>query len=201
MNKYKDNHEFYQSTFDEVHAPDELLRKVQNMSNTETKKKVYAIRKVIYIAAAIIIVFAASNAVVYAATGETWVEHTVHAVVNGDDYNAKTVNKYDDNGQVSSQKVEINYGNGMKEGIEYDGDYAIDENSDFEIQSSKNKPILKEENDKTYFVWSEIDIKIDITDDFKDGEAKFLVLEEGGNKLFATVKGTIDEYVIDYSEE
>lgn len=29
MNTYKDNYEFYTSTFDEVHASDELLRKVK----------------------------------------------------------------------------------------------------------------------------------------------------------------------------
>ena len=46
MNQYKSNHEFYQSVFDEVHASDKLIMKVQNMTNNKTKKKIYAIRKV-----------------------------------------------------------------------------------------------------------------------------------------------------------
>ena len=39
MNQYKSNHEFYQSVFDEVHASDELIMKVQNMTDNKTKKK------------------------------------------------------------------------------------------------------------------------------------------------------------------
>ena len=32
MNKFKNNKEFYKSTFDDIHASDELLRKVQALS-------------------------------------------------------------------------------------------------------------------------------------------------------------------------
>ena len=74
MNKYKDNYDFYKSTFDEIHASDELLRKVKNMTEAKPKKKIYAVRKVLYVAAAVVIMLVASNAIVYAATGETWVE-------------------------------------------------------------------------------------------------------------------------------
>lgn len=40
MNKYKDTYELFQSIFDEVHASDELLRKVKNMTEIKTKKKI-----------------------------------------------------------------------------------------------------------------------------------------------------------------
>ena len=54
MNQYKSNHEFYQSVFDEVHASDELIMKVQNMTDNKTKKKVYAIRKIFRSTSAVI---------------------------------------------------------------------------------------------------------------------------------------------------
>lgn len=135
MNQYKSNHEFYQSVFDEVHASDELIKKVQNMSNKKTKKKVYVIRKVIYVAATIMIMLIASNAVVYATTGATWIEHLITATVNGNNYDAKLIDKYDESGNLDSQELIIDYGNGLKGGIEYDGQYAIDGNSNVEIQT------------------------------------------------------------------
>ena len=55
MNKFKNNKEFYKSTFDDIHASDELLRKVQAMNKEKTNKKTHAVRKVIYIVAAAVI--------------------------------------------------------------------------------------------------------------------------------------------------
>ena len=201
MNKYKDNHEFYKSTFDEVHASDELLRKVQNMSNKETKNKVYAIRKVLYIAAAIIIVFAASNAVVYAAIGETWIEKVmVQVIVNGNEQNVLADKFVDKEGNVG-YIMDFDNDDDPNSEIYFsvlEGEYIEGNNSD----APNSKPVtLTEEGGKVYFYWSEEDVKIDITDDFKDGEAKFLVTEKDGKKVFAVVEGTIDEYTINLSLE
>ena len=44
MNKFKNNKEFYKSTFDDIHASDELLRKVQAMNKEKTNKKTHAVR-------------------------------------------------------------------------------------------------------------------------------------------------------------
>ena len=41
MNKFKNNKEFYKSTFDDIHASDELLRKVQAMNKEKTNKKTH----------------------------------------------------------------------------------------------------------------------------------------------------------------
>ncbi len=38
MSDYKDTHELYQSVFDEVHAPDELVKKIKSMDTTKHKK-------------------------------------------------------------------------------------------------------------------------------------------------------------------
>ena len=108
MNKYKDNHEFFQSVFDEVHASDKLIRKVQSMSNTKTKKKVYALRKIIYIAAAIITIFTISNVVAYAATGETWVEQiVVHIMLGGEKQEVVADKIVDENGAITYE-LEMN---------------------------------------------------------------------------------------------
>ena len=44
MNKFKNNKEFYKSTFDDIHASDELLRKVQAKNKEKTNKKVNNIK-------------------------------------------------------------------------------------------------------------------------------------------------------------
>ena len=89
MNKFKNNKEFYKSTFDDIHASDELLRKVQAMNKEKTNKKTHAVRKVIYIVAAAVILLVASNAVVYAATGESLFETIL--VVTVDDQSNEIV--------------------------------------------------------------------------------------------------------------
>lgn len=39
MSNYKDTHELYQSTFDEVHASDELIQRIKNRDTKHIKKK------------------------------------------------------------------------------------------------------------------------------------------------------------------
>ena len=39
MSNYKDTYELYQSTFDEVHASDELIQRIKNMDTKHIKKK------------------------------------------------------------------------------------------------------------------------------------------------------------------
>lgn len=90
----KDNQKFYRSTFDKVHASDELVGKVKNMTKVEAKKKMYVMKKVLCIAAAVAVLFVVSNFAVYAATGESWVEMlVVHVSVNGEemDVNLKKI--------------------------------------------------------------------------------------------------------------
>ena len=70
--------ELYKSAVDEVRAPAELLRKVKDMDsvyNTEkkTNNKTIYLRRTALVAAAVVILFALSNAVSLAATGTTWV--------------------------------------------------------------------------------------------------------------------------------
>lgn len=196
MNQYKTNHEFYQSTFDEIYASDELIMKVKNMTKDNTKKKKFIIRKVIYIAVAMLIMLIASNAVVYAATGATWIEHMITATVNGSDYNASLIDKYNENGTIDSQEIIADYGNGIKEGIEYDGQYAIDDSLKPEIQFAENKPTIVQKSNKVFFRWQSADINEDITEDFADGQAKVTVVGDNNVEMTFTITGTVNEYKI-----
>ena len=72
--KYELTAELYHRTIEKVHAPDELLRKVENMKRDEKKNKQGTVlRRAAVVAAAVIVLFIMSNLVALAATGSTWV--------------------------------------------------------------------------------------------------------------------------------
>lgn len=79
------NHEEYRKSkycngMDRIHAPENLVRRVKNMDRN-TKVRNFKLRKLAYIATVFAVVFASSNLVVYAATGNTWVEGIVRRTV------------------------------------------------------------------------------------------------------------------------
>ena len=75
MNEEKQNREYYQETFREVHATIGMAERLMNMEEWKNKKKAGSVAKWIAIAAvAAVILFAGSNGVAYATTGSTWVE-------------------------------------------------------------------------------------------------------------------------------
>lgn len=202
MNKYKDNYEFYKSTFDEVHASDELIRKVKNMTETKPKKKIYAIRKVLYVAAAVAIMLVASNAIVYAATGETWVEQiTVHVIGNGDVQDVDMVKTTDENGDVSYE-MEITKKDGTQQSFAFGGvgDVDIKDGETVVLETPGDESTLTEEDGKIFFELPNMGFKEDITDDFADGKASVTINDSNGNKLIVNIEGTVDEYTISYDD-
>lgn len=60
----------YYETFSEVHAPEELSRKVMNMTKQKSNKLTFA-KKLAVTAASLAALFVGSNVVAFAATGET----------------------------------------------------------------------------------------------------------------------------------
>lgn len=200
MNTFKDNYEFYVSTFDEVHASDELLRKVKNMTETKPKKKIYAIRKVLYVAAAVVIMFIVSNAVVYAATGETWFEMVaVNVILNGELQEIEAVKTTDENGNVSYE-MNLEEKNGIKQSFIFGDDAEFSNGESIAVETPGAEPTLTEKDGKIFFELPAMDIKEDITDDFADGKASFTINADD-KKLVITIEGTIDEYTVDYAEK
>lgn len=78
----------YKATFTEIHAPEALARKVKNMTKSNKNPKVSFMKRFAVAAAAFAVLFAGSNGVAYAATGNTWIESVV-VYFNGSGYDAE----------------------------------------------------------------------------------------------------------------
>ncbi|MDE6959585.1 MAG: hypothetical protein K2P27_01850, partial [Lachnospiraceae bacterium] len=73
MNTEKDMRTWYQHTFDEVHASEDLLRKVNTMKN---ENEMYKAKKKLSkgaVAAAAFALLMLSNVISYAASGRAWI--------------------------------------------------------------------------------------------------------------------------------
>lgn len=160
MNTDKKIQELYTGVFDEIHASDELLRKVIDMSETNNNKK--GIRKAVktlYAAAAVAVLLIASNVIAYAATGET----LLNVIINGEE---QTLTVEGEDGRYTY----YTYGtDSEKVDIVIDGEFS-DGDSLYMYESDAVTPNINKEGDKTYLVCD--DVKIDITEDMKDGSAE-----------------------------
>lgn len=157
----------YQDTFNEVHAPAELSRKVMNMARTENKKAAVSFaRRFAAVAAIALTVFVGGNGIAYAATGNSLLK-TVKVYINGSGYETQLEEEVDENG--------VTYYEGTFEDVEGDLSMVITDDMEFEEGSydvtieTEGVPEVVEENGKIYL--SDKDVKIDITDDLKDGKA------------------------------
>lgn len=75
MNEEKQNKQYYQETFREVHAPQALAERIGNMSEVKNKKRPGMIAKgLAAAAAAAVILFAGGNGIAYATTGSSLFE-------------------------------------------------------------------------------------------------------------------------------
>ena len=202
MNRYQDDYEYYQSVFDELHAPDSLKGKVLAMTKEISKRKMNGIKKAVLIAATLAIVFALSNVVTYAATGETWIEHIfVHATVNGEEKDLDVAKTVDEDGNtVYEAEVEVDDATDPVY-ITFDGDelndgdlFILDTTADFD-----KAPVVVEQDGRVYLDSPELELHEDITDDFKDGKAVVEKEIADGEKLTFTVEGTVEEYTVSYN--
>ena len=157
----------YQDTFNEVHAPAELSRKVMNMARTENKKTAVSFaRRFAAVAAIALTVFVGGNGIAYAATGNSLLK-TVKVYINGSGYETQLEEKVDENG--------VTYYEGTFEDVEGDLSMVITDDMEFEEGSydvtieTEGVPEVVEENGKLYL--TDEDVKIDITEDLKDGKA------------------------------
>lgn len=188
MNKEDKLKEYVQNTYDEMHAPEGLRRKVMNMNEMNVKKTGMAVGKKLAMAAAIAaVLFAGSNGVAYAMTGSTWVETVIAKVsVNGVWQDVEMKGEVLEDGTLQySTTLDVQDGDNVKivlvndaadvDSLEIranDGTesappkYYIDMDTNVTIESNIG---VAKEYDKVYFV--DGDIKIDITEDMADGAA------------------------------
>lgn len=196
------NKELYQSTFDELHASSELLREVKGMNKENIKKGFRWTRKFGYgLAALAAIGFISSNAIVYAATGSTWVKKAI-IIIDGKEKEVKVEKTVDKDGNsILSFEYDVDEEAEGSQSFTLDGDNNINpEDLDkMVINSETIKTSLKEENGKVYLVIDDKQ-KIDVTEDIKD-EVCEGTFEEDGLKYSYRIEGNVEEYNISVSVE
>ena len=173
MKQDEKNKAYFQETFQEVHAPEGLGRKVKNMTKTEAKKKGMAAVKKLAVAAAIAaVLFVGSNGVAYAMTGSTWLETVmVKLYVNGVAYDMEMTGEELEDGTVQySGTVEVPDGSSGSVVILNDAEcvgqeYYVVMDTTTEIERTE----VVEEHGRIYLVDGMM--KLDITEDMEDGQA------------------------------
>ena len=172
---------YIQDSFREIHAPEDLRRKVMNMS--ERKEKNFAWAKKLAVAAAVAVaVFAGSNCVAYAMTGSTWVEG-LRAIIRVDGVEQEVdldVEVLEDGTVVHKATFESPEGNpgqivveSLQEGEETPQAIVVEMDSDL----PEGMRIVQEE-DRVYL--KDSGVVIDITEDLADGQAD-VSYEKDGN--------------------
>lgn len=159
MNTDKKIKELYVDVFDEVHASDELLRKVRSMTETKSKKNIRTAVKVLYAAAAVAVLLIASNVIAYAATGET----LLRVIINGEEQTLTTI------GEDGVYTYSLEGTDGEQVDVIIEGEFG---EGDTLIMNEEPDviPEITTEGDKTYLIYGET--KVDITEDMKDGSAE-----------------------------
>ncbi|MBQ3692767.1 MAG: hypothetical protein II931_05555 [Clostridia bacterium] len=154
--------EMYAGVFDEIHASDELLRKVSNMTETTKKKSIRTAVKVAYAAAAAAVVLVAGNVIAYASTGEMLLK----VLINGEEQTVSATQEQD-----GSYSFTCSDEDGYSYNVLVDGEIGdLDGDPSFEVYSFA--PELVKEDGKTYIAIDE-DFRADITAGLKeDGTAE-----------------------------
>jgi len=195
---------YIQDSFREIHAPENLRRKVMNMNERKEKKSFAWVRKLAVAAAVALAVFAGSNCVAYAMTGNTWVESLKSKfVVNGVEQEVELYAEITEDGNI------VHYGTFE---VEEDGSVAFVIESDQEIgevlptvhieSDSKIPDGMKvvQEDGRVYV--KDNDILIDITEDLADGQADVSYEKAGTAYRYVIeespyVAGSYDYYLVE----
>ena len=168
MNVEKQNREYYQETFREVHAPGGMVERLMNMEEGKNKKKAGSAAKWIAIAAvAAVFLFAGSNGIAYATTGSTGVETMVQRIkINGVEYEVDMEERQKSNGDVYYVgSVEI--GNGDVSNVKYE---TLDDEFSTLMVSIDYSHRLRVKDGRAYV--TDINTEIDVTDEvLKNGQA------------------------------
>lgn len=173
MNREEKNRAYFKETFEEVHAPEGLCRKVTNMKKTEVKKIGMSVTKKLAVAAAIAaVLFAGSNGVAYAMTGSTWLESvTARFNINGVWQEVELEGEVLEDGTVQySTSIDVPDGSKGDILVVTDTDTAgVEMEFYMDTTTVPARTEVVEEEGRIYFI--DEDVKIDITEDMIDGYA------------------------------
>ena len=197
------NKKLYKETFDSIQMSEETFRKVMNMNeNTQlTPKRTFKFHNVAVAAVATFaLLFISSNAISYAATGNTLME-TVTIYMNGNKVDDAQVKSYTDKNGNTHYEMEIDAQKGSTGKV-----IISDTNSgrDYSFKTTINISLLegtvKQEEDQVVLVIGDDQKKIVITDDFKDGTAKGTFTLDGIDYEYV-VEGTTDNNTVNIQKQ
>lgn len=194
------NRQLYKETFDRMVMSEEAIRKVKdNMENKENRRNRTAFRAAVTMAA-LTGVFILGNIVSYAATGNSLVQtglERIHVFVDDKEIDVKDVEQRKDKDGNLYYEIEVDEGKNSKVEISASGlaenDVYVDADKD-EIKLIGGD--IKEKDGKIYFQYGNKKEKIDITEDFADGEAKGKFRWDGKTYQYI-VTGTVEKYDIE----
>lgn len=198
------NREAIQHVYDEIHAPDALFGKVMEMNKKESKMR-NVVKYAMGTAAAFAIAMITSNGICYAATGETWISKAI-VYINGE-ATEQEMTWYQE-GDLVYGEIEVDVEDGEEAQVDVisfvtddeelpdelviysgDGDVALEDENALYTEDTFTAEV-KEEDGKVYLITDSE--KIDITEDFSDGEATG-TFEYCGLTMKYTVTGTAEE--------
>lgn len=184
MNTEKDNQTWYQHTFDEVHASEDLLRKVNAMKNENGRNKTKKTLSKGAVAAAAVALLMLSNVISYAASGRAWI---------------LTITLPD--GETRQIEMEPGLEDGQYFVYEDTADSAVSESMvstetdvTLEISEEDSARRLEEADGRIWLILDEQN-RVDITDDFQDGICRG-TLETDDMTWYYEVTGTPEDYDI-----
>ena len=188
MSQEKQNRQLYQSTFQKIHAPKDLLRKVKSMDK-QTKIKTFTLRKIGVVAAAFVLVLVSSNVITYAASGSTWIGKAM-LTMNGQQQEVDvTIQKSQEGDQEEGSVVNISIGyNAIKGELSDENDIGENKKEMPDFTTSVEK-----EGDQVFLIVNgkKINITEDLTDEKCEGTFEW---EEETYRYI--VMGTLEENTI-----
>lgn len=180
MKTERDNQSWYQNTFDEVHASEHLLRKVEAMKQErETMKKILP-KGAIAAAAFGILVF--SNAITYAASGSPWI---LTITLPGGETREMEIDPLEDGVQVTDYDFADSSAAAEAAG-------SAEADVTLEVSDEDSTYRLEREGEHVYLIL-DADCRVDITEEFKDGTCKGSLDTEDGTWCYE-VTGTPEDY-------
>lgn len=186
MNTERDKKTWYQRTFDEVHASDDLLRKVEAMKNENGMNKRRKTLSRGAIAAAAFALLMLSNVISYAASGSPWI--LTITLPDGETRQVRMEQGCEDGSYFVYEDTDASAASESMYSTETDVTLEVsDEDGDtahrLEEKDGRLWLILDEEN------------RVDITEDFRDGACKG-TLDTDGMTWYYEVTGTPEDYDI-----
>lgn len=180
MRTDKDNQTWYQNTFDEVHASERLLRKVEAMKNEHEPVKKILPRGIMAAAAFGVLVF--SNVISYAASGSPWI---LTITLPGGETRQMEIDPMEEGVQITDYDLaDLDTAVESMESTEADVTLEVsDEDDGYQ---------LKIEGEHVFLILDE-NCRVDIVEDLKDGTCKGTLDTEDGTWCYE-VTGTPEDY-------